>query len=318
MKKIRTAVIGVGYLGRLHAQKYASIPDSVELVGVCDADPARAREVAFACGADAFPSYESFFGRVDAVSIVTPTENHHRVAMEFLSRGIDVLVEKPITVTSAEADELIREAGGKKAVLQVGHLERFNAAVAALDGRVKNPMHLEADRLTPFPNRATDVDVILDLMIHDLDIVLNIAGSDIENIEAFGMPVVTDKTDYATARIRFKNGRTAQITASRVSKDKVRRLRVYQDREYITVDYADQRMSIVRAGGPASIAEEEIKIEKRDALLEEIRSFIRSCACRGAPVVSGEDGLRALEAAEMVQQAVASSARGFSSDGRPR
>lgn len=317
MKKIRTAVIGVGYLGRLHAQKYAAIPDMVELVGVCDPDSARAREVASACGTVAFPSYESFFGRVDAVSVVTPTENHHRVAMEMLSRGIDVLVEKPITVTSAEAEELIREAGRKKAILQVGHLERFNAAVTALNVYVKNPMHFEADRLTPFPNRATDVDVILDLMIHDLDIILNLAGSEIEKIEAFGMPVVTDKTDYASARIRFKSGCTAQITASRVSIDKVRRLRVYQDREYITVDYANQHISVIRAGGPSSLTEESVKIEKRDALLEEIKSFIRSCGTRGAPLVSGEDGLRALQAAEMVQQAVASSVRRFPA-GRPR
>lgn len=317
MKKIRAAVIGVGYLGRLHAQKYANIPDAVELVGVCDPDMSRAREVASECGTEAFASHKSFFGRVDAVSVVTPTDNHHRVAMEMLSRGIDVLVEKPITVTSAEAKELIREAGGKKAVLQVGHLERFNGAVAALDGRVKNPMHFEADRLTPFPNRATDVDVILDLMIHDLDIVLNLAGSGIEKVEAFGMPVVTDKTDYANARILFKNGCTAQITASRVSIDKVRRLRVYQEREYFTVDYANQHMSVVRAKGPSSIGEEEVKIEKRDSLLEEIKSFVRSCASRSAPLVSGGDGLRALQAAEMVQEAVAFSARGFLT-GRPR
>ncbi|MBI5970119.1 MAG: Gfo/Idh/MocA family oxidoreductase [Deltaproteobacteria bacterium] len=317
MKKIRTAVIGVGYLGRLHAQKYASIPDMVELVGVCDADPARARAVASECATAAFPSHESFFGRVDAVSVVTPTENHHRIALEMLSRGIDVLVEKPISVTEAEADELIREAGKKKAVLQVGHLERFNAAVAALEGCVKTPKRFEADRLTPFPNRATDVDVILDLMIHDLDIILNLASSEIESIEAFGMPVVTDKTDYATAGIRFKNGCTAQITASRVSKDKVRRLRVYQDREYITVDCANQRMFVTRGAGPSALTEEEIQIVKSDSLLEELNAFIRSCASRTAPLVSGEDGLRALQAAVRVQQAVASSVMGFSA-GRPR
>ncbi|HLA51536.1 MAG TPA: Gfo/Idh/MocA family oxidoreductase, partial [Thermodesulfobacteriota bacterium] len=225
MKRIRVAVIGVGHLGRFHAEKYAGLPDA-ELVGVIDTDKKRVGEIASNLKTNAFYSYQDILSKdkVDAVSIVVPTALHYRIAKDFLSQGIDCLLEKPITNTVEEADELIKEAAKRKALLQVGHLERFNAAVIAAEGIVNNPLFIECNRLSPFPNRATDVDVILDMMIHDIDIILNFVKSDIESVDAFGMPVITDKVDMANARLRFKNGCVANITASRVSKERERKI----------------------------------------------------------------------------------------------
>jgi predicted dehydrogenase len=191
-KKIKAAVVGVGYLGRLHAQKYALL-EGAEFVGVFDANPARAAEVAAEFGTKAFHDVNELFGKVDAVSIVTPTEHHYRLGMEFLSRGVHVMMEKPITTTTDEARSLVAEAKRTGAVLQVGHLERFNGAMIALGNRIKDPVFIEAFRLSPFPNRSTDVDVILDLMIHDLDLVLSMAGSEPDSVEATGMPVVSTR-----------------------------------------------------------------------------------------------------------------------------
>lgn len=315
-KKIRVAVIGVGYLGRLHALKYPMI-DEAALVGVTDRDFKRAEEIARETGSRAYADYREFFGRVDAVSIVTPTESHCRIGLDFLSRGVDVMMEKPIAAHSGEAAELIKAAEKSNSVLQVGHLERFNAAVAeANSGRIKDPVYVETQRLAPFPNRGTDVDVILDLMIHDIDIVLDMVKSEIASVEASGMPVISGKLDFANARIKFKSGCTASLTASRVSRDKVRRLNIFQPGSLLAVDYALQQLRVSRIvpdahGGFSTLVEEAPELEKKDAILEELKAFVRSSSARSAAVVSGQDGKRALEVAEMIQARAADGLKGF-------
>ncbi|MBI5491486.1 MAG: Gfo/Idh/MocA family oxidoreductase [Deltaproteobacteria bacterium] len=305
-KKIRVGVVGVGYLGKLHAEKYAKIPEA-ELVGVTDIDHARAREIASLTGTTAYPAYKDFFGHVDAVSVVTPTESHAKVGAEFLSRGIDVLMEKPIASNLAEADALIKEADRSKAVLQVGHLERFNAAFTEARKRITVPSYIEAHRLSPFPNRSTDVDVILDVMIHDIDLVLSLVDSEVTKVEASGTRVLTDKLDICNARLRFKNGCTANIIGSRAAREKVRRLNIAQSGSLISVDFLNQQLFIssVEPGKPfGRITEEEVKVAKGDSLLEEIKSFLLCSMEKTAPVVSGWDGRAALEVAGRIQEAV--------------
>jgi predicted dehydrogenase len=310
MKRIRVAVIGVGHLGRFHAEKYACLPEA-ELIGIVDTDKKRVGEIASNLKTNAFYSYHDILSRdkVDAVSIVVPTALHYRIAKDFLSQGIDCLLEKPITNTLEEADELIKEAAQSKALLQVGHLERFNAAVIAAEGTVNNPLFIECNRLSPFPNRSTDVDVILDMMIHDIDIILNFVKSDIEAVDAFGMSVITDKADMANARIRFRNGCVANVTASRVSKERERKITLFQHDACISIDYAHQSMTVFRkfSGGKGEmprIAEEDMKIEKNDTLLEEVKAFLHCVAVRKSPLVSGEEGRRALQVAQKIQDAL--------------
>lgn len=303
--KIRVAVIGVGYLGRFHAQKYAMM-DDVELVGVVDADPARAQSVAEEVKTTAFKDPAGLHGLVDAVSIVTPTEHHYRLGMDFLSKGVHVMMEKPITAVSSEARELVKAAAASKALLQVGHLERFNGAMLALGDNIKDPLYIEAVRTSPFPNRSTDVDVILDVMIHDIDLVLSIARSEPTKVEAVAIPVVSNKADFANARITFKSGCVANITASRVSKERIRKINVVQPDAMITIDYATQGLTITRTvpGSPvAGQTDDNITVEKKDSLLEELKSFICSIKTGKTPVVSGSDGTAALELAERIQSA---------------
>ncbi len=306
MKKIRVAVIGVGYLGRLHAEKYSAMEEA-ELVGVVDLDVERANEVAAAAGTVAFSSYEELKGKVDAVSVVTPTESHCKIGLDFLSRGVDVLIEKPIAMDLDEAERLCAEAEKTGAILQVGHLERFNAAVVALNGRLRDPVFIESFRLSPFPNRSTDVDVILDLMIHDIDIILNLVDADVDRIEAVGIPVVSNKVDIANARLTFTNGCVANVTASRVSKERVRKINLFEHDACIGIDYATQSIEIARlepaeGGGVRSLVDEEIKIEKADSLDAELRSFIKCASTRTAPLVSGMDGKKALDVAQRIQE----------------
>lgn len=307
MKRLRVGVVGVGYLGKLHARKYSEIKEAA-LVGVADVDGKNAHEVASLYGVGAYASHMDLIGKVDAVSVVTPTESHCDVALDFLSRGVDVLVEKPIAMNGEEAGRLIKEAERMKRVLQVGHLERFNPAVIAMKGRVKDPVFIESRRLSPFPNRSIDIDVILDLMIHDIDIILNLVASDVEAVDAVGFPVLTGKTDMASARIRFKNGCVAEVTASRVSDERMRRLKLFQEGSFLTVDFANQLISETRArrgeGASGSLVTEEIPIEKKEPLLEELRSFVDSSLTRKPPLVSGSDGKRALEVAQRVQDSV--------------
>lgn len=310
MRKIKVGVIGVGHLGKFHAEKYATL-SGVELAAVVDTDKKQADDIAAKLKTKAFYSYKDILSKdaVDAVSIVVPTSLHYSIAKDFLASGIDVLLEKPITNTLKEADELIGIAVNKKAILQIGHLERFNAAVMAMDGIVNNPMFIESDRLSPFPNRGADVDVILDVMIHDIDIILNFVKSEIESVDAVGIPVITDKVDIANARIKFQNGCVANVTASRVSKERMRKIRLFQHDAYISIDYAHQHMAVFKKvlgkdGALPQIVEEDMKIEKSDTLLEEAKAFVDCVISRKSPLVSGEDGRRALEVAQRIQEKI--------------
>lgn len=310
-KRIRTAVIGVGHLGRFHAQKYAGL-DNAELVGIADSNTDNAKRVAEEVGTRAYFDYRELVGHVDAVSVVTPTESHLKIAADFLSRGIDVLVEKPIAMNTAEAKELVAVAKKSGAILQVGHLERFNGAVMALEGKIESPLFIESRRLSPFPNRSTDVDVILDLMIHDIDIILSLVNSDIESIDAVGIPVVTNSVDITNARLRFTNGCVADVTANRVSRVKERTINIYQPETNISIDYAAQHITITditpdKEAGFAKLVDTELDIVKSDSLLEEIKAFLACSEHNRRPLVSGHEGLIALEVASRIQEAVANS-----------
>ena len=312
MKRIRVAVIGTGYLGRFHAEKYAHL-EGVELVGVVDIEKERAEEVAKKLAGTAtiesYSTYEDIIDKVDAVSVVTPTNTHLKIGRDFLSKGVHVLMEKPMALDSIEAEELLQAALKSGAILQIGHLERFNAAVVALKKRHVAPMFIESHRLSGFPNRGTDVDVVLDLMIHDIDIILNLVNSEVESVDATGIPIVSTKVDIANARLKFQNGCVANVTASRVSLEPLRRLRIFQRDAYISVDYAAQHISISTKEqdddtGKVKIATEELDIEMKDSLNEEIKSFIGSCREKTPPLVTGLDGKRALEVAARIQASV--------------
>jgi predicted dehydrogenase len=309
MQKVRTAVIGVGYLGRFHAQKYAVLPDS-QLVAVADADPDVRNRVAAELGAKAVADYREILGEVDAVSIATPTPLHYPIARECLERGIHVLVEKPITQTLEEARSLVELSAKAGRILQVGHLERFNAAILALAGTLGRPRFIESHRLAPFKERGTDVNVVLDLMIHDIDLIQSLVGAPIESIDAVGASVFSAGLDIANARIRYANGCVANTTASRVSMKMERKLRMFQDDAYISIDLQQKILTVVRKPSPGSDAPrgqvviEERTYEQGDALRMEIEAFLRAIREGTPPVVSGEDGLRALETAIRITEMV--------------
>lgn len=302
---LRAGVAGVGYLGRFHAQKYAALPN-VTLVGVADPDQARAAAIADECHTRAFSDYRELFDQVDCVSIAVPTHLHHAVARDFLLHGIDVLVEKPMTATGAEGRELVELASQGQRILQVGHLERFNPALRSLTGILTAPRFIECHRVAPFVERGTDVDVIRDLMIHDLDVILSLVRSPVTSMEAFGVPVLTKEPDIANARLRFASGCIANITASRVALKRERKMRLFQPDTYIVVDYGEHRIRICRRdpnpqeGSLPNITFEEREVGGEDALEEEIRAFLRSVRERSEPIVSGRDGLQALEVAEQI------------------
>jgi predicted dehydrogenase len=304
----RAAVIGVGYLGRFHAEKYAAAPD-VDLVGVVDADPRRAGEAAARFGCQAFTEARAVYGLVDCASVVVPTPLHREVGVGLLEAGIDVLVEKPIAATLAQAREIVGAAEACGRILQVGHLERFNPAIRALAGLLTRPRFIECHRLAPFVERGIDVDVVLDLMIHDLDVILSIVPSPVTAIEAVGVPVITSSPDIANARIRFADGAIANVTASRVSLKRERKLRVFQHDTYISLDYGERRVRICRRGeappgGLVPIEAEERVVEGEDALAEEIRAFVEAVRTRRPPLVSGREGLRAVELAYQILEQI--------------
>lgn len=304
---MRTAVIGVGYLGRFHAQKYAALPNS-NLVGVVDANREQGEKVASECSTHYFSNYTELFGKVDAVSIVVPTQLHHQIAKDCLEQGIHVLLEKPMTVTVAEADELIAIAAEKSLVLQIGHLERFNSAVLALDGVIETPQFIESHRLAPFNPRGADVNVILDLMIHDIDLIQNVVRSPIEHISANGVSVLTSEVDIANARLTFANGCVANVTASRVSTKPQRKMRIFQPSAYISIDFQDKVLSVHRKGskemfpGIPEITSEESIFENSDAILAEAEAFLSAIVNQCPPPVTGEDGRQALETAIRISQ----------------
>ncbi|MCI5196866.1 MAG: gfo/Idh/MocA family oxidoreductase [Candidatus Electrothrix sp. AW5] len=300
-EKVRVGVIGVGYLGRFHAMKYAAM-DDVRLVGVADTNPDRAKEIAEECSTTPFTEYQVLLEQVDAVSIVVPTVYHHAVAMTCLEYGVDILLEKPMTTTLEQADDLIALADRKKLLLQVGHLERFNPAVLAMQPLLHNPLFIEAHRLSTFKNRGTDVDVILDLMIHDIDIILSIIHSPIKDIHTMGAPVITQLTDIANARIIFENGCTANITVSRISMENIRRMRIFQPGKYLSVDFGKKEVMAIKLkqGVQGEIPLPDISrhgFSEQDVLEMEIREFIDNIRQRCKPTVSGHEGRRALAVA---------------------
>jgi len=302
--KVKVGVIGVGYLGRFHAQKYAAM-EEVELVGVADASSDRAQLVATECGTRSFTDYRELIMQVDAVSIAVPTSLHHAVAKQCLLHSVDVMVEKPITTTLTEADDLIELARKQQRILQVGHLERFNPAVLAMQPLLTHPLFIEAHRIAVFKDRGTDVDVVLDLMIHDIDIILSIVNSPIVSILTAGSPVITKLTDIANARIIFQNGCTANITVSRISMENMRRMRIFQPGQYLSIDFGKKEIMAVRLkadaqGGHPVPDISKSQFQEQDALDLELRDFVKHVRNRTRPAVAGEEGRRALDVALQV------------------
>jgi len=310
-KTVRVGVVGTGYLGRFHAEKYAAMP-GVELVAVADRDPERARAVAETVGCEARVAAEELLPLVDAVSVVVPTSQHHAVARMFLLAGVDVLVEKPISVTLAEARDLVLTARKKGCILQVGHLERFNAVWQVAGPALREPRFIEAHRLGHFQERGTDVDVVLDLMIHDIDICLKYVGAPVQKIDSVGVQVLTPNIDIANVRLHFRNGAVANLTASRVSLKKTRKIRFFQPDLYVSVD-CDKRAVQIFSRGPATdggfptIEGEEKTLPETDALLAELTSFIDCVRTRRPPEVDGEAGTKALEVALRILRRMRSS-----------
>jgi len=309
MEKIRAAVIGVGYLGRFHAQKYALLEDC-RLVGVVDSDAEAVARVATEVQAPAFGDYRQLLGNVDAVSVVTPTPSHYEIARAFLEAGAHVLVEKPISESTEQAEQLVGVARQHGRVLQVGHLERFNPAILAAEPLLTRPLFIECHRLAPFKERGTDVNVVLDLMIHDIDLVQMIVGSPVASLEAIGTAVFSPEIDIANARLRFDSGCVANVTASRVSFKTERKLRVFVEDAYLSIDLQQKILTVIRKrAGPVSEGQMPAQIEEQsfdqgDALLAEIRSFAAAIRGEQRVLVSGEDGLRALRTAIAITERV--------------
>ena len=312
MNKLRVGVIGVGYLGQFHAEKYAALPNC-NLVGVVDQDRERAEQIAVKLNTRSFDTPIALLGNVDAVSIVVPTVLHHQVAKLFLEAGVHVLLEKPITVTLDQADELVRVAEQKKVILQIGHIERFNPAITSVKSLLKSPSYLQAERSAPFTVRCTDVNVILDLMIHDLDVVIDLAGSRPAQVSAAGASVITREIDSAFARIVFENGCIADVAASRVSDEKKRIVRIFDGEALYTADYQTQKALVSRRGSgtvPELLAT-EIPTERRDTLLEEISSFLGCIDNKTRPLVSGVEGRNALALARIITDSIEQRQNGF-------
>jgi len=300
MEDIRIGVVGIGHLGGYHLQKYQGIP-GCRIVGVVDTVPERARQAADLYGCQVITDCRKLAGMVDAVSVAVPTGAHHGVASVFLKAGVDVLLEKPIAATLAEADELIALAAAKKLILQIGFIERFNPAVVALHTVMEHPLFIESHRLHPFFERGTDVDVILDLMVHDLDIIIHFVRCPVKTIDAVGVSVLSDKVDIANVRLTFAGGCVANITASRVTGKTLQKIRFFGVEGYHSVDYRKRELvSLGRrsgADGRPTITENHVEVKKHDPLEEEIRSFIKAVRDRTEPLVSGRDGHAALELA---------------------
>lgn len=311
-KLLKVAVVGVGHLGKWHTDKYAAA-SNCELVAVVDNNTANAREVAQKHGVEVYSNYRDIIPLVDAISLVVPTSLHYKIAREFLEAGIHCLIEKPITESIAEAETLIEIARKQKLVLQVGHIERFNSVMIGIEEHLEKPQFLESTRLAPFTLRATDVSVILDLMIHDIDIILDLIGSPVKQISASGISVLSDTIDIANARIEFENHCVANVTASRISRKRERKLRIFQKDAYLSADFQDKMLAINRKGetdneaGFKDISHSELRFDDNDALNLEILDFINAITTGGQPKVSGEDGKRALETAIAITSQIAES-----------
>jgi len=299
-KKIRVGAIGIGHLGNYHLQKYQKL-EICEITAVADMITDRAQKAAVIYKCAAFSDYRAMLGKVDAVSISVPTGGHHEVARDFLAAGVDVLVEKPICATLVQADELIRLAKKKNLILQVGFVERFNPAIMALENVIEKPMFIEAHRLHPFFERGTDVDVILDLMIHDLDIILKFVNSPIIGVEAVGVPILSDKIDISNVRISFATGCIANVTASRISAKTMQKIRFFGAEGYHSVDCQKREILSLskrkNGAGQLQIVQNNIEVASHDPLEEEIRSFLNAVVNRSKPLISGEDARKSLELA---------------------
>jgi predicted dehydrogenase len=309
MKSIRCAVIGVGYLGRFHAQKIQQLPQT-DLIAVCDVNPEVCESASQEFNVPAYHDHRDLFGKVDAVSIAATTCAHYAIAKDCLAAGIHVLIEKPITETVTQADELIKIAKQHHAKLQVGHMERFNAARLALDEHLEKPLFIESNRLAPFNPRGTDVNVVLDLMIHDIDLIQSIVKSPIKFLDAQGAPVLSSAIDIANARITFENNAIANVTASRVSFKTERKTRIFQKNSYISIDFHKKQLAVFTKGtgemfpGIPDVARHESIFEKGDALLEEIKSFIACIVDDTPPLVTGEAGRDALSTAAQISDLI--------------
>jgi predicted dehydrogenase len=299
---VRVGVIGVGHLGSRHAEVYASMP-GVRLLSVCDIDATRATSVARAIRCEALTDYREVLGTVDAVSLAVPTSLHAELGLSLLRAGIHVLIEKPIATTLAEADALIRTARRHRRILQVGHVERFNAAIEAASRYLTHPRFIEVHRLSPYPFRGTDVSVILDVMVHDLDLILWLVRSRATRIEAVGVPVLSTSEDIANARLTFASGCIANLTASRISDESIRRIRVFQEDRYFSIDSKAQTVELAHKEGRA-IRRVRLPVNRRPPLRDELASFLRAVRTKRAPAVSGVDGRAALALALRIEQAM--------------
>jgi len=302
MNKIKVAVVGVGHLGNLHAKIYREL-ENCFLVGVCDIDKTRLDETSQSLNVRGYTNYEELFDQVDAVSVAVPTRLHYKIAYDFLKHNVHTLVEKPFTPNLKEADSLIRLAEKFKLILQVGHIERFNSAFAATLAIIKNPKFIECHRLSPFPHRSLDVGAVLDIMIHDIDIVLGLVNSKIKKIESVGVNVLTQFEDIANSRITFKNGCVANLTASRVSDEIMRKIRIFQEDTYISLDYKEARACVYKKSG-LTISKEDLPIEKEQPLQKELESFIDCVANHKDPLVSGPVARDALKVALEIQNQI--------------
>jgi len=302
MHKIRVGVVGVGHLGGLHAQIYREM-ENCSLVAVCDIDKARLDQISSALNVPGYANYEELFGKVDAVSVAVPTRLHYKIAYDFLKHNIHALVEKPFTPNLKEADSLIKLAQKNKLILQVGHIERFNSAFAATLAIIKNPKFIECHRLSPFPYRSLDVGAVLDIMIHDIDIILGLVNSKIKKIESVGVNVLTQFEDIANSRITFENGCVANLTASRVSDEIMRKIRIFQEDTYISLDYKEAKACVYKKSD-LTITKVDLPIEKEQPLKKELESFLACVLEHREPLVSGRIARKALKVALKIQNQI--------------
>ncbi len=305
MKKLRVGVVGVGHIGSNHARLYAEIP-STDFTAVYDVDLPKGNAIGKKFGATSAQSLDEFIEMIDAASIATPTNTHYEVARSLLARGKHLLVEKPITDKTAHADKLAQLAAGNGLILQVGHVERFNPVLSTLEKYLTHPRFIEAHRLSPYPDRNTDIGVVLDLMIHDLEIILHFVRSPVKKIDAVGVPVLSRGEDIANARLRFENGCVANVTSSRISPERMRKIRVFQEDAYLSLDYQNQGGEIYRRAG-GRITRDKVEIEREEPLKRQLISFIECASTGREPRVSGVQGTAALELAVKITKRIASS-----------
>jgi len=298
--RVRVGVVGVGYVGALHAHVYAKLPGA-KLVGVYDRNPQRAKEISQSLHCQAFSNLTDFARQVDAASVAVPTSAHHAVGKTLLQAGIHLLIEKPIATTLADADELRRAAAAKRLILQVGHIERFNAAIQAAQRHLTHPRFIEAHRLSAYPHRGTDVSVVLDVMIHDLDLVLSLVRSRPIQIDALGVAVLSTSEDIANARLVFASGCVANLTASRVSEESIRRIRLFQEDCYLSIDYKQQEATLARKVG-STIRRTSLSVTRRPPLDDQLAAFLQAIVTNRRPVVSGEDARQALALALQIER----------------